>query len=73
MRLCFLQPKMFWLSSSSMVLPQSSCNLHYCKYHAVLSLYRPCLLPLQDPVFFEEKSMVLFIPAFLGPSRSPSS
>lgn len=73
MRLCFLRPKMFWLSSASSA-PQSRATSINAKYHAVLSLCRPTLsATLQDPVFFEEKSTVLFISAFPGPSRSPSS
>lgn len=43
------------------VPPWCPFNLHYCKRHAVLSLSHPCKLPLQDPAFFEEKSMVFYL------------
>lgn len=43
------------------VLPGCPFNLHYGKHPAVLSLSHPCLPPLQDPAFFEEKSVVFFI------------
>ena len=74
MRLCFRQPEMSWRGQVLLlVLAQCPGPLHDGKYHTVLSLSRPCLPPLQDPVFFEEKSMVLFISVFPAPSMSPSS